>query len=1662
MLPAEATIPELFEAQVMRTPEAPAVAFGHCGVSYAALNARANRLARFLTGQGIRGEDVVALALPRSLEMIVALAAIHKTGAACLPLDPGDAADRATFMLRDARVSTVLTYGVAPRWAAPLHAIALDDGPRHLEAYDAQNLDVRLTGASLAYLMYTSGATGAPKGVMVPHGAIARLVRQANYVTVSAGDRVAQLAPASTSAVLFEIWGALLNGATLVMIDPETAAQTAALARAFVREDVTTVFVTTTQFSRIAAEAPNVVAGLQDVLFGREIAAPSPPRDVLRRGGPARLVHVYGVTEATTVSSWCALDGAAPPDAIIPAGKPTSGTRLYVLDWGLTPVPLGATGELYVAGAGLARGYVSQPGLTASHFVADPYGAAGSRMFRTGDVARWRPDGQLELLGRANDWITIRGVQATHGEVEHALAQCAGVWQAVAVTIEDRPGDARLAGYVVPAPGQLLDPTAVRRQMGERAPAYLVPATVMVLEEFPCTPDGRVDRRALPEPAVVVRDTYRPPRTPEEEILCAVFAELLGVSRVGLDDDFFELGGHSLLATRASSRIRATLGVELPIRTLFDAPTVGELSPRLRDGGTGRPPLVPHVRPLELPLSYAQQRLWFLHQLEDATTEYNSPGALRLRGPLDRLSLARAINRIVARHETLRTCFAETARGPVQLIAPELTIPVPVEDLRGLPEAARAARLQEALRQEWDTPFDLTRVPLVRVRLLQFAPDDHALVRTLHHIVSDGWSQGVFNRELMELYAAFQEGRADPLPPLRVQYTDFALWQRRWLEGGALDEGLAYWTSNLEGVPERLTLPTDRPRPAHQTFAADRHHLRLSVAQTAAVTQVSQQHQTTPYMTLLAAFGALLARYSGQHDVVVGSPIANRQDAALEDLIGFFVNSLALRLRVTPEQRFTDLLQVVRQTTLDAFRYQDVPFERIVEALAPPRHMNTPPLFQVNFSFHNVPEVPPQLARLGVTPIAADDLRVRYDLEVHALEHEGRLEFSWVFNTALFDRWRIEQMARHYARLLAALTADASAHVASVPLLDGSEREQVLSTWNPTPGHVLPPTTIPGRFEEQAARTPDAIAIVDDVSATTYAELNGRANQVAHRLIRTGVGPEDAVVLAVPPSADMIVTLLGIVKAGAAYIPLDPAWPAERWQVVLRDADPAAVLTTQALASRAGGRPCVAIDDPATRKALEMLPVANPTDRDRRTPLDPAHPAYVMTTSGSTGRPKGVVVPHTGVLRLVHDTTYATLGPDEVILQMAPLAFDASTFEIWGALLTGARLVIAPAGPPDLVPLGALLRTRRISTLWLPAGLFHLFVMDQLSALAGVRQLLAGGDVLEVADVRRVQEALPSCLIINGYGPTEATTFSCCHRVEALSSASPTVPIGRPISQTRAYVLDGRLQPAPVGVVGELYVAGAGLARGYVRQPALTAGRFVADPHGPAAARMYRTGDLARWRPDGVLEFAGRTDDQVKIRGFRVELGEVEHALRRCPGVAQAAAIVQTPPEERPGDKRLVGYVAAAPGHVLDPVGVRRALEQQLPDYLVPSTVVVLDSLPLTPHGKLDRRALPAPPSQPRDGYRPPRTPEEEVLCGVFAEVLGVARVGVDDDFFELGGHSLLATRAVNQIRARLGVDLRLRELFGATTVRDLAAVVAVVSRPGPAPATESVETRYL
>ena len=1172
-----------------------------------------------------------------------------------------------------------------------------------------------------------------------------------------------------------------------------------------------------------------------------------------------------------------------------------------MLDHCLEPRPAGVVGDLYIAGEALARGYLKRPGLTAERFVADPFAAMASRMYRTGDLARWSNDGTLEFLGRRDQQIKLRGFRIELGEIEAALKSQPGIAHAAVIVREDGASGKELVAYLVPSGEELSDSSTLRSDLGARLPDYMVPSAFVSLLALPLTPNGKLDRRALPAPERQ-KESYRAPRTPEEEMLCGIFADVLFLDRVGVDDNFFALGGHSLTATRLVSHVRATLEIDVPLKLLFEAPSVAQLAPHLRGAHKPRIPLVRQDRPERIPLSNSQQRLWFIDQLEGSSAQYNLPEALRLRGELDIPALCQSIQAIVQRHETLRTHFAYADGTPFQIIKQELKIELPIEDLSTLPEREQQTRVLAALNQEFELPFDLSRGPLFRMRLFKLGERDYIFLRTLHHIISDGWSQAVFNNEFMQFYEAFHKGEANPLQPLALQYADYAIWQRRLLTEEKVANDLQYWKNQLAGIPEQLELPKDRLRQARRTYGADVCSITVPAEILAALKRVGHAYDATLYMALLSTFALLLQRYSGQDDIVVGSPIANRQDSQLEQLIGFFVNSLIMRVRVNAGQSLPELLAAVRGTALEAYQHQDLPFERLVEELSPERRLNAAPIFQVVFALQNAGMAAEEFRNLHVEAVAADEPRVRIDLEVHAVEHNGVLDFHWLYSRDLFDRWRMEQMAAHYLRLLEAVVGNPQQQLAAFDLLSSREFSKIIEEWNQT-SREIPDATLTDLFENQVEKTPEATAVIFGDEPLSYRELNVRANRLAHLLISFGIGPENFVGLAVPRSAEMLVALVAVLKAGAAYVPLDPAYPAERLQAMLNDARPACTISTSALASKFSdaGRLLV-LDDAAFSKSLIKQSDRNPADNERTSPLRPTNPAYVIYTSGSTGTPKGVVVTHAGLPSIAQTRLERlALTPASRVLQFSSLSFDVSVVEIIMAFATGAALVVPRDDQRTGTPLRELLVQHGVTHASLPPVVLP--TLDGEEALP-LTHLVVGSEALSAELVEKWSRGRT---LIHAYGPTETSIVST---MSAPLSGRQAPPIGKPIMNTRVYVLDTRLRPVAIGVPGELYIAGAGLARGYLNRAGITSERFLADPYGMAGARMYRTGDLVRWRVNGDLEFIGRTDQQVKIRGFRVELGEIESALLKHPRVRETVVIAR---EDHSGQKQLLGYVIPRP-----------------------------------------------------------------------------------------------------------------------------------------------------
>jgi len=1611
----------MLETRAARTPGATAVIAGAEALDYAELDARANRVARALISRGVGPEDLVAIALPRTADLVVAVWAVLKAGGAYLPIDPEYPTGRKEFLLADAKPVCVLADS-ATAATVPAGSVLVLDSPQvraELAAAPAGPVTGREPHPdALAYVIHTSGSTGTPKGVGVSHRSAAELVSWA--VERFGPERLSSVLLATSlnfDVSVFELFAPLAAGGTVEVVDDLTALVPRGGWSGGLISGVPSVFA-----HLLAAEPELDVSGA--VLAGE--ALPARVLHQMHRAAPrAEIANLYGPTEATVYCLEWVSRGAGEHTGPVPIGTPLPNTRAYVLDAALRPVPPGVVGELHIAGTGLARGYLNQPGRTAERFVPDPYGPPGSRMYRTGDLARRRRDGLLEFAGRADEQVKVRGFRVEPGEVEQAVLTHPAVHRAAVAARGDH-----LVAYVT---GESeVDSTAVRAHVAAALPGHLVPAVVVPVDEFPQTANGKLDRAALPDPDFA-GSAGRAPESAAERALCAIFAEVLELDSVGADDGFFDLGGHSLLATGLVSRVRDAFGAELPIKAVFEEPTPAGLAGLLPGAETARRPVRPGPRPEVLPLSYAQRRLWFLDRLDSSGGKYHIPIALRLVGEPDPAALHAALGDVVARHEALRTVFPEDGGLPRQEVldprtaAAELHLDVVPVTEQDLPQRLREASLHR---------FELERELPLRARLFRLAPRQHVLLLVVHHIAGDGWSLAPLLHDLEAAYRRRLDGLPGDLPALPVQYADYTLWQRELL-GAEEDPGsmfaaqAEFWRQRLTGIPDVLDLPTDRPRREDTGSGSGEVRWWIGPATHRNLVGFAKRHRASPFMVLQAAFAALLTRHGAGEDIPLGTVVAGRRDERLEELVGLFVNTLVLRTDTAGNPCFAELVRRVREEDLAAFAHQDLPFDRLVELLEPQRSAAHHPLFQVMLVLQNTAAPAPELPGLEISPEDCGAVPAKFDLSVELVEKpaEGGIDGHVRFAAELFDPETVQRLGTRFARLLAAALADPAAPIGRLELLEPQERHRARLT-----GTAREPVrmAVASVFEAQAARTPAAPAVLADDRTVRYGELDELANGWAHRLREAGVGAGIPVALLLERSVDAVAAVLAVSKAGGAYVPLHDADPVERLNLVLSDVGAPVLITDRAeLAAELRVPPLVL--RPADLGPGRADPPARATG--------PEDLVCIIYTSGSTGAPKGVAVTQANVADFAADRRFGR-GPHERVLLHSTMAFDASTYELWVPLLNGGAVVLAPAGDLDLATLQRRIREFGVTAMWLTAGLFRMVAEEAPNALDGLHQVWTGGDVVPRAAVAKVRASCPGVTVVDGYGPTESTVFATCHELPPSEPLPATVPIGTPLDNRQALVLDAHLAPVPPEIPGELYVAGAGLARGYAGRPGQTAERFVADPFGPPGSRMYRTGDVVRRNRDGHLEFVGRTDDQIKLRGFRIELGEVEAALTRRPGVSEAVALVR-----EDGGKRLVGYVVAQDA---DPAALRDALAAELPAHMVPADLVVLPELPLTANGKVDRAALPEPVRTARAPAEP-ETEAEHALRAVFADVLGAADIGVEDGFFARGGDSITAIQLVNRAR-RTGLVFTPRDVFERQTVRRLATAARPAEGAGGPP----------
>jgi amino acid adenylation domain-containing protein len=1650
----------LFERQAGRDPSAPALEFGAQQLSYGELEARANQLARYLRSLGVGPDERVAICLECGPAMVIAILATLKAGGAYVPLDPAYPDERLAHMLGDSAPRVLLTQQrLIERLAPACERVLLDDvGQAPWAQGAAQRPDPQalgLRGEHLAYVIYTSGSTGRPKSVAMPHRGLVNLLAWQRGVLPGAA-RTLQFAALGFDVAFQEIFSTLAGGGTLVLVHEDLRRDLPVLADWLGEQQIERLFlpcIALHALSELWSQRAAPLPALRDLIVAGEQLRITPAiRRLFDGRGAARLHNHYGPTESHVVTAHTLAGATEEWDDLPPIGAPVDNCRLYLLDAQRRPVPRGVAGEIHIAGVQVARGYLNQPALSAERFLHDPFaGDAQARMYRTGDLGRWRDDGTIEFLGRNDFQIKLRGHRVELGEIEARLNELPGVREAAVIAREDVPGDKRLVAYFVGESGaQAADPAELRQRLAAQLPEHMLPSAFMPLAALPLTPNGKLDRKALPVPdgLAFVHRAYEATIGEIEQTLAQIWCELLGVERVGRHDNFFELGGHSLLAVRLVSQLRERLGIELPLPVLFTHPQLAELARDVAEASQNTLSAIARAdRSAPLPMSFAQQRLWFIARVDpEASKAYHVPDAVRLRGPLDTAALQAAFDRIVERHEVLRTRFVGIGGQALQVIDEARGFALQHEELRGATEAD----LERIVREEALRPFDLALGPLIRGRLLALGEDDHVLLVTMHHIVSDGWSGGVLANEFSTLYRAFREGRPDPLPPLAIQYADFGMWQRQWLQGSLLQQQLQQWVQQLRGAPGLLDLPTDRPRPPVQDYRGANIEIALDAGLSQGLRALGQRHGTTLYMTMLAAWAVVLGRLSGQDQVVIGSSHAGRSRVEVEPLIGFFVNTQALKIDLSGSPSVQALLAQARQTAVQAQSLQDVPFERLVEALNPPRSLAHHPVFQVMLSWHNTPKAELDLAGLQAQSLGGGADSAQFELSLELRESEEGIGGQLNYASALFDESTVRRQWRCLEAVLRGMVADDSQPVDRIDLLDAHQRAAIVEGFNESHVAAAEPVLVHALIERHAARRPDDQAIEYLGESLSYAELNARANQLAHHLRALGVKPDDRVAICAERSLELVVALLATLKAGGACVPLDPVYPDERLAHMLDDCGAVVLLTQQRLDARLQApERCVRLMLDAVQPPWALASSDNPDPA--AVGLTPAHLASVIYTSGSTGTPKGVMVEHHNVAYFLHamEACIHGLAPDcRRVAWNSSFGFDMAV-KAWGQLAYGRSVFLLPeAARLDAEALLGFLETHRIEVMECTPS--HLRLMQGAGLLQGrapsLRKLLLGGEAIDAATWGALA-ADDERLFFNMYGPTECSVDASCGVVDGRRPH-----IGQVMPGARIYLLDEAAQPVPVGVAGEIHIGGAGVARGYLDRPELTAQRFLRDPFaGGAQARMYRTGDLGRWREDGTLEYLGRNDSQIKLRGFRIELGEIEARLAQQAGVREAAVIAR---EDSPGDRRLVAYVvAAADAPAPDPALLRIGLAAQLPEYMLPSAFVAIDALPLTPNGKLDRKALPAPDGQglALSRYAPPQGEVECAIAALWSELLGVERIGRHDNFFDLGGYSLMVFQVIEGLKHK-GYEVALQDVLLAQQLDALAALIGT-PRGGVAPA---------
>ncbi len=1644
LYPEDKTIIDLFEEQVSKAPDAIALIFGDASITYHQLNERANQLGYYLKNKGVSKNASVVLSVERSVEMMVAILGILKAGGAYVPLDPGYPAERIGFMLEDTASDIIITTkNLRPGFtnAGSVQIIEIDTEWDLISKQNKDNISTYVDSDDLAYVIYTSGSTGRPKGVMVTQKNVVSLVKGVDFVSLTNDDILLSTGSSSFDATTIEYWGMLLNGGLLILCADSTLLDHKLLKEEINSRRVNKMWFTSGWFNQLVDADITIFENLETILVGGEKLSPRHIEKLRKTYPEIEVINGYGPTENTTFSLTYRITDKE-TNTPIPIGRPLNNRSAFILDEHHQLVPLGVSGEICLSGDGLSKGYLNRPELTAEKFIDNPY--CEGRMYKTGDVGRWLPDGNIEYLGRKDDQVKIRGYRIEMGEIESVLQECDQVKDAAIITRTDQEDTKRLVAYIVPNGD--FDKPAIQYYLKNKLPDYMIPALFVEMESLPLNANGKVDRKALPDPEITEEagDEYVAPSSEQEKILVKIWEELLDLERVGVHDNFFEIGGDSLLAIRVVSAIRKKLGVEMPISNLFEFQTVSTLATKLRTQSNGAllPVIQKATRPQRIPLSFSQERLWFIDRLE-GSLQYHIPAVMRLKGDLNMNALEHALSSIVNRHEVLRTVFLEHDGDAYQFVKDYANWALPLVD--GVKYENDLSALQQLIQKLINATFDLSKDNMLRAHVIKLSDHEHILLVTLHHIASDGWSRSILVKEVAELYTAFEEGRETALADLPIQYADFSIWQRNYLTDEVLGKKMAYWQNKLEGI-EPLQMPLDFARPPIQTSRGASAPFTFDKQLSNALAQLSREKGTTLFMTLLAALKVLLYRYSGQKDICIGTGTAGRQQQEVEDLIGFFINTLALRTELNTDGSFTTLLQDVRKTTVEAYENQEVPFEKVVDAVVRKRDRSRNPLFQVMFVLQNTPEVPSlKLGKLQLERAGYEHTTAQFDLSFSITENDRGLSGSLEYNVDLFTKQTVSRIIEHFRELLGSIIKSPEQKISDLPILGANEEHQLMEDFNDTYSAYPQNKSIADLFVEQVAKTPEATAVVFMNQSLTYKQLDERSNQLANYLVDIGIKPGDNVGLLSSRRLEMIIGIFGIIKTGAAYVPFNTEYPAERLQYVVENAGIKHIVYTDIELVKLyefSNCECVDLD-----KSFEYQTEINPV----KVPID--SPVYIMYTSGTTGRPKGISVSNRNVIKLVYELGDIAVKPWDRMLQWSNYAFDGCVYEIYSSLLKGAGLyLVKDEWASDVYELGKVMKEQKINMCFITTALFNTFVDVNPDMLKGLRKILFGGEMVSLSHVRKALEVIGQEKIVHVYGPTETTVYATFSPLNVIGEDG-IIPIGKPLANTQLYVLDAYSHLVPIGALGELYIGGDGVSLGYVNNDALTLEKFVNIPGINNEKRLYRTGDLVRMLPDGNIVYIGRIDNQVKIRGYRIEPGEIENLLQESDMISKAVVMVR---ESIDLNKSLVGYIV--PGESYNKQLLVSWLQSKLPEYMIPALWVEMERFPLNPNGKIDKKALPDPDvtDMPSNVHKEASTEIERKLVNIWQDILSKKRIGINDNFFELGGHSLLAMRLISAVRKELEVELAVKELFLNPTISELGSHLQKQKKVSLLPAIEA------